>query len=90
MQKNLKKSTKFSFLGPCLDYNRFSSLVTPMFNDSHPRVRYAACQCVLVSCRKFSVSRSLSDPYSPEANFVQIQMFCLFPKIIKTVSPFLL
>ena len=21
-------------------------LVTPMFNDSHPRVRYAACQCV--------------------------------------------
>ena len=27
--------------------NRFPrSLVTPMFADSHPRVRYAACQCV--------------------------------------------
>lgn len=22
------------------------SLVTPMFRDSHPRVRHAACQCV--------------------------------------------
>ena len=26
------------------------SLVTPMFNDSHPRVRYAACQCVGQLC----------------------------------------
>ena len=26
----------------------FYSLVTPMFADSHPRVRYAACQCVYV------------------------------------------
>ena len=23
-------------------------LVTPMFSDSHPRVRYAACQCVYI------------------------------------------
>ena len=26
--------------------NELSSLVVPMFPDSHPRVRYAACQCV--------------------------------------------
>ena len=24
------------------------SMVTPMFSDSHPRVRYAACQCMCV------------------------------------------
>jgi hypothetical protein len=50
MQKELEKIVEwvFSFNINEAAYNDFRSLVTPMFNDSHPRVRYAACQCVLV------------------------------------------
>lgn len=31
------------------------SLVTPMFKDVHPRVRYAACQCVYVFVSSLNV-----------------------------------
>ncbi|KAJ3506180.1 hypothetical protein NLJ89_g7010 [Agrocybe chaxingu] len=29
------------------ELEKIVDLVTPMFNDSHPRVRYAACQCIV-------------------------------------------
>ena len=28
------------------ELEKIIELVTPMFSDSHPRVRYAACQCM--------------------------------------------
>ena len=34
------------FFEPCDTAYLLLSLVTPMFRDPHPRVRYAACQCV--------------------------------------------
>ena len=53
MQKELEKIVKWVFPPQvCITndaaYNDFCSLVTPMFSDSHPRVRYAACQYVIV------------------------------------------
>ncbi|KDR69484.1 hypothetical protein GALMADRAFT_128597 [Galerina marginata CBS 339.88] len=32
------------------ELEKIVELVTPMFNDSHPRVRYAACQCIGQLC----------------------------------------
>uniref|UniRef100_A0A8H7Y6G7 TOG domain-containing protein n=1 Tax=Psilocybe cubensis TaxID=181762 RepID=A0A8H7Y6G7_PSICU len=32
------------------ELEKIVDLVTPMFNDSHPRVRYAACQCIGQLC----------------------------------------
>jgi hypothetical protein len=50
MQMELGKVVEYAFstllIVHSIDCTR--SLVTPMFKDVHPRVRYAACQCVYV------------------------------------------
>jgi hypothetical protein len=38
----------FDFIVFSWFYLRFYRLVLPMFSDAHPRVRFAACQCVCV------------------------------------------
>lgn len=51
MQNELGKIVEYDFpVSICYRKLTFAlrSLVTPMFADSHPRVRYAACQCVYV------------------------------------------
>ena len=50
MQNELGKVVEYEHLPSSAKrerlYSRSDRLVTPMFADQHPRVRYAACQCM--------------------------------------------
>jgi hypothetical protein len=51
-QKSLSKLTKLCYAEwAFIDCVCVCRLVTPMFSDSHQRVRYANCQCVYVLLR---------------------------------------
>jgi hypothetical protein len=53
-------------------------LITPMFADSHPRVRYAACQCVYGSLF------ALACPayFSSEASYARILRCVLLQRLV--------
>jgi hypothetical protein len=63
-------------------------LVTPMFNDSHPRVRYAACKCMYVPLSAISraypadlsklYDSGLGDVSRVNADLRVIRLFYLF------------